>query len=194
MVTRNDAKTGNPLMTPDPVPLDQPNADLLGDDLHMLVDASGSSTSEPIAAFVVDDEKRANWVVRKVIEARAYGHRVKRWAEHEQHRAVVEEERLVFLFGKQLEAWAATEIAKFNGRRKCLHLPSGQIGFRCKLKKLVVVDEQAVIAWARHECPQAIQRIEKLIKSAINQYFLDTGELPSEGVALEAERNVFYIK
>src|SRR4051812_12532619 len=117
MIMRIEPRTG-----PDHHEPNRANADFLGE-LHMLAESIGSSTSEPIEAFVLDDEKKVNWVVRKIVEARAYRQRVKRWAEHEQHGAEAEEERLLFLFGNQLEMWAATEIAKLNGRRKSLHLP-----------------------------------------------------------------------
>src|SRR4051794_98699 len=72
------------------------------------------------AAFSVDSIDAASWLVRKVLEARAYSVRVKSWAEHEQRRAAREEQRLMYLFGAQLCQFVEQEIAKFNGRRRSL--------------------------------------------------------------------------
>jgi phage host-nuclease inhibitor protein Gam len=181
-------------MTPDAIPVDQPNPDCLDEDLQRLCDPCDGITAERPAVFVVDDEKKANWAVRKIVQSRAYARRVKRWAAQELHRAEVEEQRLLFIFAKQLEKWSASEIAKLRGRRKCIHLPSGQVGFRRRPTKLVVIDETSVIAWARYHCPQAIRSVEKLLKTALNEHFVATGEIPEAGVRVEAERESFFIK
>src|SRR4051794_28526957 len=41
--------------------------------------------------FVIEDEKSASWLVRKILAARAYASRVKAWSEAEQRRAAREE-------------------------------------------------------------------------------------------------------
>src|SRR2546423_389136 len=81
------------------------------------------------AQFTVDSAEKANWVVRKIVASRAYRERVKQWAADETARSEKEEERLFYLFGRQLEAWARGEIDQLKGRRKCVHLPAGTIGF-----------------------------------------------------------------
>ena len=57
--------------------------------------------------FVVSDERSANWVVRKIVEARRYAMHVEAWAAGEIRRAQREEQRLLDRFGLQLEQWTA---------------------------------------------------------------------------------------
>jgi hypothetical protein len=55
--------------------------------------------------FAVRDEASANWVVRRVVEARTYAERVKAWAEREQRRARREERFFLHRFGAELDRW-----------------------------------------------------------------------------------------
>src|SRR4051812_10376686 len=80
--------------------------------------------------FRIDCEDHANWLIRKISDARQYAARVKEWAEQELRRAQREEQTLLFLFGRQIESWTECEIAKLKGRRKSLALPAGIVGFR----------------------------------------------------------------
>ncbi|HWE04319.1 MAG TPA: host-nuclease inhibitor Gam family protein [Tepidisphaeraceae bacterium] len=144
--------------------------------------------------FAVEDEKSANWLVRRIIAARQYGLHVKAWAQHEQRRAEREEMTLLFLFGRQIEMWTRDEIQKLGGRRKSIALPSGTVGFRTEGVKLVVDDEDAVLVWVRTNLPAAIQIEEKLKKSVLNQHFDATGEIPDAGVHVESPREKFSIR
>ena len=47
--------------------------------------------------FSIDSEKAANWLIRKVLNARNYAAAVKEWAAREQRRAEREEQTLMFL-------------------------------------------------------------------------------------------------
>ena len=144
--------------------------------------------------FAVVDEKSANWLVRRIVAAREYAERVKEWAALEVRRAEREQQTLMLLYGRQAEAWAATEIAKFNGRRKSVNLPGGTIGFRRLPSRLVVDDEAAVMVWAREHCPPAIVVVEKLSKTIFDQYVKDTGHVPDGGVHVEPAGEKFYIR
>jgi hypothetical protein len=108
--------------------------------------------------FAIDCEAHANWLVRKIVSARAYAERVKEWCEQELRRAAREEQTLMFLFSRQAEAWARGEIEKLNGRRKSLSLPAGVLGFRTVNPSLQVDDEQVVLIWAKANCPEAVVR------------------------------------
>ena len=143
--------------------------------------------------FHVHDEPTANWVVRKVVEARQYAERVKEWAEQECRRAQRDEERLMFMFGRELELWTKDRLSATNGRRKSLNLPAGSVGFRHINMGLVVIDDAAVIEWARSNQPKAIQTKEYLSKTAINEHFAASGEVPP-GVQVEPEREKFYVR
>jgi hypothetical protein len=145
-------------------------------------------------AFAIDCEEHANWLVRRIIMARAYASRVKQYAEQELRRAEREEQTLLFLFGRQIEAWAQSEIAQFKGRRKSLALPAGTVGFRKIAAKLVIDDEKVVLVWAKENCPSAVVVIEKLSKSVIDEQMRATGVVPDAGAHVEPEAERFYIR
>jgi len=146
-----------------------------------------------VEGFHVHDEGSANWVVRRIIEARQYAQHVKEWAELECRRSQRDEDRLMFMFGRQLEAWVSERIAAMNGRRKSIPLPAGTVGFRHLNTTLVIIDEGAVLDWARQHQPKAIQTKEYLSKTVINEHFAALGELPP-GTQVEPEREKFYIR
>jgi len=145
-------------------------------------------------SFAVEDEKSANWLVRKVVAARQYAQKVKEWSEIEQRRAEREEASLMFLFGRQLERWCKGEIDKLAGRRKSINLPSGTVGFRHIGCSLQVDDERAVLDWAASECPDAVTTVTKLSRSTLVANFKETGLVPPHGVHLEPETDKFYVR
>lgn len=144
--------------------------------------------------FTIEDEKSANWLVKKVIAARQYAERVKVWAEQELRRAEREEQTLMFLFGRQIEGWVRSELERLNGKKKSLTLPAGAIGFRTIAQKLVVDDEPTVIEWAKVNLPTAVIVVEKLAKSVLNEHTEQSGEIPDTGVHIEPACERFYVK
>lgn len=121
--------------------------------------------------FAIVDAKSANWVIRRIMEAREYAQQVDEWAEAEKSRAAHAEAFFLERYGAQLEEFARTAIAEQNGRfkhepRKSLKLPAGTIGFRAQPRPkgcpgVRVVDEQAVIEWCRRKLPAAIRITER---------------------------------
>ncbi len=146
------------------------------------------------APFEINSPERANWLVRKIVECRAYGARARDFAEREQRRAAREEKRLLWLFGRQLEAWAAGEIAKSGGRRKSVSLPAGTLSYRRIGPRLVVDDEVAVLKWAREHCPEAIVTTERVSRTALAELMRATGIVPDVGAHVEPETERFHIK
>lgn len=144
--------------------------------------------------FAVRDAHSANWVVRKIVEARAYAERCAQWAEQEKMRARREEDYLLLRFGGDLRTYARAAIAGQGARRKSVTLPAGTIGFRRTGTKLVIDDEEKVIIWARKAQPNLIITQESISKSGLNQYFDETGEIPPSGVRVEPELEKFYVK
>jgi hypothetical protein len=143
--------------------------------------------------FCIDDEASANWLVRKITSARAYAERVKAFADQELRRAEREERTLLFLFGRQIEMWAKSQIDKLHNR-KSLSLPAGEVGYRTIAPKLVIDDENVVIAWAKNNCQQAVVITEKLSKSELNEYVKTTGSVPDAGAHVDPQTERFYIK
>ena len=144
--------------------------------------------------FSVCDSQSANWVIRRVMEARAYGKRVTEWAAAEVARAKNDEARLLYIFGGQLKAWATEEIQRLGGRRKSVCLPAGSLGCRREPVRLVIDDDSAVINWAQCACPKAIATIIKLNKTTVIEHFKTTGEIPDSGAHIEPERDYFSIR
>ena len=149
--------------------------------------------TEP-ALFEINSPERANWLVRKIVECRAYSARAREFAEREQRRAAREEKRLLWLFGRQLEAWAAAEIAKSGCRRRSVSLPAGTLSFRRVGARLIVDDEVAVLKWAREHCPEAIVTTERVSRTALAELMRATGIVPDVGAHVEPETERFHIK
>ncbi len=143
--------------------------------------------------FRVTDESSANWVVRRIAEAKAYAEKVSAWAEAETRRAQREQAFFLGRFGPELEAWAHKKIKARGGRQKSNHLPAGRVGYRTKPAKLVINNEPTVITWAKANCPEAINVTERCSKSKLNKHFEATGELP-DGASLEPQRDDFYVR
>lgn len=131
----------------------------------------------PLDDFHVVDAKTASWVARKINEARAHRQRVKAWAARELRRAERREQFFLMRFGGELERWARSELAK-NGRRKAksIDLPGGTLCFRAERPRLVIIDEAALIAWAKTNLPAAVKTVESVAKSELNRHLADTGE------------------
>ena len=144
--------------------------------------------------FSVQDESSANWLLRRVLASRDYGEKVKAFAQQELRRAEREERTLLFLFGRQLQAWTKGELQKLNGRRKSLALPAGILSFKTVPASLQIDDEQAVLAWAKKHLPAAVLTVEKLSRSILSDHFKHSGEVPDCGAHVEPERQSFSIK
>ena len=132
----------------------------------------------PSDGFTVHDAASANWVIRKVVEARAYAARVKAWAELEQLRAQREEDGLLRRFGADLEDWARRQIAQQHDGRRSVSLPGGVVGFRTDPTRLAIVDEAKLKNWCRSNLPSAIRVVESVPKTPLMDHFKRTGECP----------------
>ncbi|MBA3777086.1 MAG: host-nuclease inhibitor Gam family protein [Betaproteobacteria bacterium] len=155
------------------------------------ITAPVSAELEPPETFAVNDTTSANWVVRKIIEARAYAKHVKEWADGELRRAEREEQCFLHAYGRQLEDWARAEIAK--GRRKSVKLPAGTLGFRTDPPKLDVMDEMKLIAWCRTSLPTALRIETHIFKQHVKDHFTITGECP-DGASISGGGQRFYVR
>lgn len=143
--------------------------------------------------FSICDTTSANWVVRKIVEARAYADRVRKWAALELRRAEREEEFFFRRFGVELEAWSKAEVSKTSGHRKSLCLPSGVVGFRTAPVSLVVTDEQQLLDWAERHLREAVEVRRLLLKSVVMNHIRTTGECPL-GAEVGGGEERFYIR
>ena len=182
----------------------------------MTVKSTETAVSVP-QAFSINDAAAANWLVRKIVESRAYATHVQTWAASEIHRAENEQRYYINRYGAQLETWARGQLSLRNTKRRSVPLPAGTIGFRSLKPHLLVTDPSALLAWCyqhlahavcldvhvtgvdaaqlrqwlRHNCPTA-ETVETPIKSLINEHFRSTGECPMGTECASGER--FFIK
>lgn len=143
--------------------------------------------------FRVHDRKTANWVVRKVVEARQYIRSVEAWAQAEKRRARREEDFFLRRFQAELHAWVIAELADRGGKLRSLHLPAGRVGIRRRGPKIEIANQAAVLTWAAEHCPDAIKRSESVLKTPLAEHFESTGELP-DGAVLHDAADVFFIQ
>jgi hypothetical protein len=143
--------------------------------------------------FHVHDKESANWVVRKIVETRAYRERVARWAEAETLRAERQEQFLLHRFGAELEQWARQQIGKQYPRRRSVRLPAGVLGFRNTLPKLIVTDESKLTGWCRKHLPGALKVIERVLKSEVRNHMNSTGEI-ADGTEVTDGGEKFFVR
>jgi hypothetical protein len=149
--------------------------------------------SEVDEAFHVRDEQSANWVLRKIVEERAYRHRVQQWCDAETRRSERREQFLMLRFGAELAEWTKRQLAGKFGKRRSIHLPSGKLGYRTTPAKLVVADEPRLIAWCRRNLPSAVKVVERVLKSEVHSHIKTTGEVP-EGAEISGGDDRFFVK
>lgn len=163
------------------------------------------------AGFNVHDESSANWIVRKIAEARRYGLRVKAWAELETRRAERESEFFFKRYAVELEAWLRGRLNELGGKRKSINLPAGTVGIRAEQSRLTIIDHASLTEWctrnlneavrvriessgsegvalrkfAERSCPDARLSVE-ISKVAVNGYFHATGHIPAGTELVEA--------
>lgn len=158
-----------------------------------LEDEAQDQTPQVPDGFCVRDAETATWVVRKVVEARAYADRVRAWAAAELRRAEREEGFFLYRYGQQLEQWARRQLEAENGRRKSINLPSGTIGFRQQPERLEVTDDDALLRWCKAHLPSAVATVQCVLRNVVKERVRHSGELP-EGAELAGGGKRFFVK
>ena len=151
------------------------------------------ATPEPVQkkeAFHITDAKSAEWVVGKMTALDEKEKIVKA-----QFRAMmkdIENDRkfLEWRFGIELPEWTRGNLPR---KKKSIKLLTGTVGFRSLKGGLAVDDKEAIIEWARVNCPAAIKTIEDISKTGLNEYFEKTGDVPDGCILLDAS-DKFYVK
>lgn len=153
--------------------------------LENLSSATETEFCDPKTRFEVHDETSANWVVRKILEARAYRQRIRTWAEVEVRRAERQEQFFLGRFGRQLDRWLRSQLETRQSRQRSINLPAGRVGLRKQKPKLIVDDPEAVLEWAKQVAPNLVTVQESVSKSDLNSHLEQTGEFPARGVHLD---------
>ncbi len=82
-----------------------------------------------------------------------------------------------------------------RGKKKSRSFPSGTVGWRMKPARLVVVDEAALLAWAKSQpVEEDLVRVKyEVNKKALDVAFASTGEVPP-GCNVQSEEETPYVK
>ncbi len=169
-------------------------------------------------AFHVVDEATASWVVRKVVECRAYAAHVRDWAERELQRAERDERWLLRRFGTELDDWLRAELRRRGGRARSVPLPAGTLGLRRQAGRLDVVDEASLVAWCERHLREALRvtvdaegdaaaelarwarareedaRVKnQVMREVLNRHVAEVGEVP-DGVTVAGAEDRLYVK
>jgi hypothetical protein len=108
---------------------------------------------------------QADWAMRKVGEVREreqeYDDQIKLWQEAKRRMAAAAD-----WLEDRLAEWA---IERRTDRIKSQQLAHGTVATSKHQPRIEVVDEAAVIEWARSDCPGAIRTVERFLKSEVGE-------------------------
>lgn len=139
---------------------------------------------EPVReAFIVDDDGKADWAMRKLASVRRkqadnqsiYDREVARVAEWLQ-KVNTDLERDAEWFESNLKPYALLE--RSNGRKSIL-LPHGTIKTTAGRPKIEITDEIAFLAWAESSQPELIRIKKEIDKKVLNTLLTDSGDVIS---------------
>ena len=101
-------------------------------------------------------DSAANAVVKRVLDCRAYRDRVTAWAEHEVRLINAKEDWTIQANTPRLTRYVEEKLRTSLLRKRTVNLPAGRIGFRVSPAKLVVRQQDTVLAECRRLLPAAI--------------------------------------
>lgn len=139
---------------------------------------------EPIReAFVVDNDEKADWAMRKLASIRRkqadnkaiYDREVQRVAEWLE-RVNTALERDAQWFESNLKPYALSE--RYNGRKSVI-LPHGTIKTTAGRPKIEIENESEFFAWAEKSEPELIRIKKEIDKKALNALLTDSGDVIS---------------
>lgn len=147
--------------------------------------------------FRITDQQAAVWAIRKIRQAREHEAEISATAQAEMDRInswlskkLADTRGTVSRMEAYLHDYIIT-LQKDNPKLKSLDLPGARLQTTKRTK--FQYDDAAVIAWARENLPDAINRVTKetLSKDAVKKHFQDTGEaIPGLEVAQEMSFSV----
>lgn len=134
-------------------------------------------------AFVVDDDAKADWAMRKLASIRRkqadnkaiYDREVLRVAEWLE-KVNTALERDAEWFESNLKPYALTE--RYNGRKSVV-LPHGTIKTTAGRPKIEIEDEIQFLAWAETSQPELIRTKKEIDKKVLNTLLTDSGDVIS---------------
>lgn len=165
--------------------------------IAIAVAAENGETFHPLAApqadrFIIDDEDKANWALRKLAkitaarddvkaQARVEFDRIATWLDEQLTRADREAE----FFEELLEQFHRNQLTA-DPRRKTINLPAGTLRARKKPPNVEIEDVDAFLEWAREERPEFVRTKYEVARTAVKDAACKDGEVLPH-VAVEPE-------
>lgn len=117
--------------------------------------------------FIVDNDRKATWAMRKLLEhqqevagiisiAEAEIARIQQWADEQ----AAKHSTSIAYFEAQLTRYAATVREESGGKVKSISTPYGKVTSRAGTDKWVI-DDEAFLDWARETHPDWIRTVEQ---------------------------------
>src|SRR5579862_9491144 len=126
-----------------------------------MIEPTPETTEQP-AAFLIDSDERAEWLLRKLANLEAEKNRVQAQAEQILKQLESDAERLRFLFGAQLEEYCRRKLQASGNRRRSIHFLQGSCCFRTVPASVKVTDSNAALCYAEENLPEAMQTVTLL--------------------------------
>ena len=147
--------------------------------------------------FHITDRNAAEWLLRKLGNLKAERTRVTLQAEAITRALDADRDRLLRLYGGELEEWARNELKDRKSRTKTLHTLQGSVRFRNVPSRLSIADEAAAIGYADEEeltsCLSLAWNLDRAAYLRLaEERFKETGEL-LDGIESHPERESFII-
>lgn len=146
--------------------------------------------------FCINTQAAAEWLLRKLGNIEAEKTRITAQAADMIAELETDRERLLHLYGLQLQAWAEAELLRRGGRRKTLRTLQGTLSFRHQSAGLRLYDPAAALQHAQTACLPTLKTSVSLDADAYRdlaaKHFEETGTtLP--GIESTPERENFSI-
>ena len=106
--------------------------------------------------FHITDEASANWLLRKLANIEAEKKRVTANAAAIVAQLDSDADRLLHVYGSELQAWTRAELARKGNRRKSLPLLQGTCQFRTVPAGVRLADLPAALSYAKNAVPHAV--------------------------------------
>ena len=151
------------------------------------------ATAEP---FMVNDEKSANWYLRKLANIDAEQKRVQMQAAQIVAQLATDADGLKHLYAGQLEAYCRARLQEAGSRRKSITMLQGTCSFRTVPAGFRLTDTNAALRFAK-ECGGMLKTVESLdaeaYRCAADHALGEYGEL-YPGMESVPEREAFSVR
>lgn len=141
--------------------------DAADDPVEPVIDPETHQPAEGQPHFVVDNDRKATWAMRKLLDhrteidgivavAEAEIARIQQWADEQ----VAKHAPSIAYFEAQLTRYAASVREESGGKVKSVSTPYGKVTSRAGTDKWVI-DDEAFLDWARESYPSWIRTVEQ---------------------------------